>query len=95
MAKEFDNTNRGSLWKNDGKVQDSQPDFRGDLNVNGQEYWVSGWKRKEGANPKSPALSFSIQLKEKKPHSAANTVAGNQAPEPKGNFDNFEDDIPW
>ena len=62
----YDNTNRGQIWKNDKKLTESHPDFKGSINVEGVEYWVSGWKRKEGANPKSPALSFSIQAKEER-----------------------------
>jgi hypothetical protein len=64
---EYDNTNRGSIWKNDDKREDKHPDFKGSLNVNGVEFWVSAWKRKEGASPKSPALSFSVKPKEEKP----------------------------
>ena len=37
----YDNTNRGSIWKNDKKQTDSHPDFTGSLNVNGVEYWVT------------------------------------------------------
>ena len=62
----YDNTNRGSIWRNDKKEKDTHPDFTGSLNVEGVEYQVSAWKRKEGANPKSPALSFSIKPKESK-----------------------------
>ena len=32
--------------------------------VNGVEYWVSGWLRKADANPKAPAMSFSFTAKE-------------------------------
>jgi hypothetical protein len=60
----YDNTNRGSVWKNERKETENHPDFTGSLNVEGVEYWVSGWKRKEGANPNAPALSFSIKAKE-------------------------------
>ena len=66
---EYDNTNGGSIWKNDDKQEDKHPDFKGSLNVNGQEFWVSAWKRREGANPKSPALSFSIKPKDEKQQS--------------------------
>jgi hypothetical protein len=59
-----DNTNRGAIWKNDDKREDNHPDFKGSLNVDGVEYWVSAWKRKEGASAKSPALSFSIKPKD-------------------------------
>ncbi len=61
---EYDNTNRGSIWKNEKKETDSHPDFTGSLNVEGREYWVSAWKRKEGAAAKAPALSFSVKPKE-------------------------------
>lgn len=61
-----DNTNRGAIWKNERKEQDTHPDFTGSLNVDGVEYWVSAWRRKDDAAAKAPALSFSIKLKEAK-----------------------------
>jgi hypothetical protein len=60
----YDNTNRGSIWGNDKKETDNHPDFTGSLNVDGVEYWVSAWKRKEDANPKAPALSFTVKSKQ-------------------------------
>ena len=60
----YDNTNRGQVWPNKDKQSDTHPDFKGSVNVEGVDYWVSAWKRKEGANPKAPSLSFSIQQKE-------------------------------
>jgi hypothetical protein len=63
---EYDNTNRGSIWKNEKKDTDKHPDFTGSLNVEGVEYWVSAWKRKEGASAKAPALSFQVKPKEDK-----------------------------
>jgi hypothetical protein len=85
---QYDNTNRGSIWKNDKKERDTHPDFTGSLNVDGVEYWVSAWRRKEGAGPKSPALSFSVKPKEQ----------GHRAPQqrqeaPAGDFN--DDDIPF
>jgi len=62
---EYDNTNRGSIWKNEKKREGKQDaDFTGSLDVNGVQYWVNAWKRKEGAADKAPALSFSIRPKE-------------------------------
>jgi len=61
---EYDNTNRGSLWGNDKKESDRHPDFKGSINIEGKEYWLSGWKRKPDANPKAPALSLSVQSKD-------------------------------
>lgn len=60
----MDNTNRGAIWKNEDKEYETHPDFKGQLNVEGVEYWVSAWKRKPDANLKAPALSFSIKPKD-------------------------------
>jgi len=73
---DFDETNRGKIWPNDKKGNEKWPDFQGFLNVEGVEYWVSGWKRKEGAHPKAPSLSFSIQKKEEKPETHSNQTGG-------------------
>ena len=40
---EYDNTNRGALFTNERKTTDKHPDLKGSLNVEGKEYWVSGW----------------------------------------------------
>lgn len=64
---EYDNTNRGAIWKNDDQVEDWHPDFRGTLNVEGVEYFFDAWKRKPDASPKAPALSFRVKRKDKQP----------------------------
>jgi len=61
---EYDNTNRGSIWKNEEKKTEKHPDFTGSANIDGTDYRVSAWKRKDGANPKAPALSFSFRAKD-------------------------------
>jgi hypothetical protein len=60
----FDNTNRGSIWPNKRKQQDTHPDFTGSINVDGKEYWLNGWRRKEGASPESPSMTFTVRAKE-------------------------------
>ena len=71
----FDDRNRGSIWKNEKKETDKHPDFTGSQNVvcagcgQSHDYWVSAWKRKEGAAERAPALSFSVKLKDSKPQS--------------------------
>ncbi len=86
----YDNTNRGSIWKNEKKEKDTHPDFTGSLNVNGKEYWVSAWKRKPDAAEKSPALSFSIKPKEE-----GNGQPRNAQGAAKGPAGDFEDSIPF
>lgn len=59
----YDNTNRGILSKNNSKKTEKHPDYRGSINVQGDEYWMSGWitERKDGSGK---FLSISIQPKE-------------------------------
>lgn len=61
MAKEYDNTNRGALFKNDRKETDNHPDYNGSINVGGVEYWLSAWI-KEGK--KGKFMSLSVKPKE-------------------------------
>lgn len=56
--------NRGAIWKNERKETENHPDFTGSLNVDGKDYWVSAWKRKEGASDRAPALSFTVKPKD-------------------------------
>lgn len=58
---EYDNTNRGVLFKNDRKDSDKHPDYKGNININGVEFWLSAWI-KDGA--KGKFMSLSIQPKE-------------------------------
>jgi hypothetical protein len=76
----FDNTNRGSIWRNDKKETDKHPDYTGSLNVDGKEFWVSAWKRKEGASDKAPALSFSVKPKDSAKPSPRNDMADDEIP---------------
>ena len=57
----YDNTNRGTLGKNINKKEESHPDASGSLNVNGVDYWISGWN-KVGENGKF--LSLSVKPKD-------------------------------
>lgn len=40
----------GSLFKNTKKINETQPDYRGDGVVNGKDVWIAGWinKKKDG-----------------------------------------------
>jgi hypothetical protein len=39
----YDNTNSGLLAKNDKQGNEARPDYRGSINVEGREYWLSAW----------------------------------------------------
>ena len=90
MTQEFSNENRGAIWKNNKKETEKHPDFTGELNVDGVSYWVSAWKRKEGASDKAPALSFQIKLKEATQKQAAKPAAKKDGP-----FEDFDSNIPF
>jgi hypothetical protein len=92
---EYDNTDRGSIWKNPKKEKDTHPDFTGTLNVGGVEYWVSAWKRKEGASPKAPALTFQVKPKDEQKTTPPNTsrqASGQNVAPGRGDMD---DEIPF
>lgn len=43
--------NTGVLFKNDRKLNDNHPDYKGSITVNEIEYWISSWI-KNGKNGK-------------------------------------------
>jgi hypothetical protein len=59
---EFDSTNRGTLFKNDKKTEEKHPDMSGSININGTEFWISGWKKQSKAG--TGFISLSVRPKE-------------------------------
>ena len=58
--------NTGVLFKNDRKDSEKQPDYKGSLIVNGQDYWLSAWI-KEGKSRKFMGLALSPKEPQEKP----------------------------
>ena len=54
---EYDNSNRGVLFKNDRKETERHPEYKGSINVDGQEFWLSAWV-KDGKSGKFMSLSI-------------------------------------
>jgi hypothetical protein len=50
--------NSGAIFNNGKKEKDSHPDMRGDFNIDGQKYSISGWWK---TGKKGEFLSVSIQ----------------------------------
>ena len=60
--KEFDNTNCGVLFRNNRKDRENDPDYRGELNVGGTEYWINAWLRTSKSGT-TKFLSISVRGK--------------------------------
>jgi hypothetical protein len=52
--------NSGTLFRNDRKTADKQPDEKGTALIGGVEYWVSGWW-KQGKSGDFLSLAFTVK----------------------------------
>jgi hypothetical protein len=61
-TQEYDNTNRGAMFKNNRKEKDTHPDLGGTINVEGKDFFINAWKKesKKGV----PFYSLSVKVKE-------------------------------
>lgn len=87
---EYDNTNRGVLFKNDQKDpnDDRDRDYGGQINIEGTEYWLSGWIKTSKAGNKFMSLS----VKPKEERSASQQASRRQAASRAREMD---DEIPF
>ena len=81
---DYDNTNTGALFRNDAKDpnDDRDRDYNGTLDVEGTEYWLSGWVRTSKNGKKY--LSLSVKPKQEKPAASKASRA-----------DEFDDSVPF
>ena len=82
---EYDNTNRGALFRNERKESDSQPDYRGPINVQGVEMELAAWLKTSKNGKKFMSLSIGPKWEPKE----------KQAPKEEVPFDDFSDPIPF
>ena len=81
---EYDNTNRGTLYRNENKQEEKHPDYSGSINVGGKDYWLSGWIKESKKDGKK---FFSLSVKPKD--------SVKQKPKAKQEDDMPEDQIPF
>lgn len=83
---QFDPTNRGTLFKNEKKTEDRHPDMNGSINIEGKEYWISGWKKVSKAG--TGFISLSVRAKEEQTRQISKPTTKSKAAD-------IDDDIPW
>lgn len=81
---DFDNTNSGALFTNDRKQDENHPDLNGTINIEGKEYWLSGWKKKSKAG--KAFLSLSARPKDEQAKGAAKPSGRKPAPQAEEDF---------
>lgn len=84
MAREvYDNS--GAVFVNDRKDKPSHPDRSGQATIDGREYWVSGWLKKDRNG--NPFLSLAFKPKGEKPQPTTGKM------QPRGSMkDQLDDD---
>lgn len=106
MSQQYDNTNRGVLFPNDRKTKANHPDYKGHVDIDGEERWLSAWV-KESKN--GEFLSLAVGDVRESQSSGARTLSKSKTvveDEPTGEPDSangkpdpsaseFEDDIPF
>ena len=76
--------NSGILFRNDRKDGERDRDYSGSINIDGRDFWLSGWI-KAGKNGKF--LSLAVKPKQDAPAPAAKAA--------RGTADEFDDAIPF
>ena len=94
----FENTNRGTISKNTKKTQDTHPDIKGSINVDGLDYWISGWLKKNNQDGSS-FYSLSVQPKEATREPQPTRQAQRELDDPRtsrgGSAAALDDEIPF
>jgi len=57
MAREYDNTNRGALFRNEQRKTEKHPDYTGTIDIEGVEYRLAGWVRESKQGRKFLSLA--------------------------------------
>lgn len=75
---EYDNTNKGVIFKNDQKGNEKAPIYKGKINVEGKDYEISLWVRESEKAGKF--FSASIQQKQEQQANPISKEVDNDMP---------------
>lgn len=89
---DYDNTNRGTLFKAKEKKSEKSPDYTGTINVNGVEMRLSGWLKESKAGMKYFSLAVSEKTDQYQSTSNARPRSEGRS---DGSADPFDGDIPF
>jgi hypothetical protein len=94
-GKQFDNTNRGVLFKNEDKQSAKHADYRGSINVDGKEFWLDAWINDIRNGPKAGGKFMSLSIKPKMAQEHRGAPANPPARSGTPPQQEFDDDIPF
>ena len=81
-----------SLFPNNRKTKDNQPDWRGSILINGEERELAAWTK---SGSKGSFLSGKLGAPIKDTPTGGFTPAPPKAPPPVKQIIPFDDDVPW
>lgn len=87
--------NTGLLARNERKEKDTHPDFSGTINIEGVDYWLSGWTKEGREGTKLAGKRyFSLSVKPKNPDAGFSAPAAKPAAS-KPLLEDDSSDIPF
>ena len=75
------NDNNGSLFKNDRKENERQPDYKGSCKVGGIEYWLSSWIKTTEGGKKWMSVAFQAKEQQAEPSQPIDKEDAQNAPQ--------------
>lgn len=93
---QYDNTDRGVLFRNDEKKSDRHPDYSGSLNVGGVEFFLDAWIKESQSGRKFMSLSVKAKQKQPEQRQDAPKTHGQMRSERRRSVDDMDsDEIPF
>ena len=83
MEKKYDNTNRGTLFRDENRRNDRSPEYTGTINIAGKDYKLSAWIKESKAGKKFFSLAVTAPMPKK------------EEPEKPFEADLIDEDLPF